>query len=220
MRIALAGQRSFGSAALDRILAAGHDVAQVFAPAGDRLDFSARRHGIESREKLVAAALAPDLDLIVCAHAHVYVSERARSRTTLGGIGYHPSLLPRHRGRDAVRWTVHMGDPIAGGSVYWLSNRVDGGPIAAANWCHVRPGMTASELWQEELFPMGIALLRSVLADLDAGRLLRIPQDEACATWEPSWDRPPIERPDLLQIGNGRDQVAERFTIVTRRDAA
>jgi len=220
VRVALAGQRSFGAAALRAIVEAGHDVAQVFAPLGDRLDWEARRLDIPTAERLVADALEPDLDLIVCAHAHVFVSERARSRTQLGGVGYHPSLLPRHRGRDAVRWTVHMGDPIAGGSVYWLANRIDGGPIAAADWCHVRPGTTASDLWRDQLFPMGVRLLTKVLADLDRGVIVRVAQDEACATWEPSWDRPPVERPDLLQLGNGHDRVADRFTIVTDRNAA
>jgi methionyl-tRNA formyltransferase len=221
MRLALAGQRTFGAAVLDALVGDGHDVAQVFAPIGDRLDWAARQWGLPTTERLVADALPAGLDLIVCAHAHVFVSEPARSRTLLGGIGYHPSLLPRHRGRDAVRWTVHMGDAIAGGSVYWLTNRVDGGPIAAADWCHVPPGTTAKGLWHDQLFPMGVRLLRKVLRDLDAGQLVRVPQIEAAATWEPSWDRPPMERPDLLQLPAGdRDPVAERFTIVTDRDAA
>lgn len=221
MRIALAGQRSFGAAALERILAAGHDVAQVFAPPGDRLDFFARQKAVPVSERLVADALVDGLDLIVCAHAHVYVSDKARDRTLLGAIGYHPSLLPRHRGRDAVKWTVHMGDPIAGGSVYWLTNRVDGGPIAAADWCHVAPRTTASDLWRDQLFPMGLRLLECVLADLDRGVLVRVDQDEANATWEPSWDRPPVERPDLIQLPPpGRDRVAERFRVVRDRNAA
>lgn len=221
MRIALAGQRSFGAAALERILAAGHDVAQVFAPPGDRLDFFARQKAVPVSERLVADALVDGLDLIVCAHAHVYVSDKARDRTLLGAIGYHPSLLPRHRGRDAVKWTVHMGDPIAGGSVYWLTNRVDGGPIAAADWCHVAPRTTASDLWRDQLFPMGLRLLERVLADLDRGVLVRVDQDEASATWEPSWDRPPVERPDLIQLPPpGRDRVAERFRVVRDRNAA
>lgn len=219
MRIALAGQRSFGSAALDAVLKDGHDVAQVFAPPGDKLDFNARRRDIPVSERLVADQLADDLDLIVCAHAHVYVSDKARDRTLLGGIGYHPSLLPRHRGRDAVKWTIHMGDPIAGGSIYWLTNKVDGGPVAASEYCHVRPGTTASDLWREQLFPMGLTLIRNVLRDLDAGVLVRISQDEACATWEPSWARPPIERPDLIQLpGPSGDQVARRFRVVTERE--
>lgn len=221
MRIALAGQRSFGAAALTRVLAAGHDVAQVFAPSGDALDFLARQRGVPVQDTLVADKLAPGLDLIVCAHAHVYVSDRARDRTLLGGLGYHPSLLPRHRGRDAVKWTVHMGDAIAGGSTYWLSNRVDGGPIAAADWCHVRPGETASDLWRDRLFPMGLRLIERVLADLDKGLLVRVDQDEACATWEPSWSRPPLARPDLLQLPPpGSDPVSERFRVVRDRNAA
>lgn len=221
MRIALAGQRSFGAAALARLIGAGHEVVQAFAPPGDQLDFDARRRGLDVRERLTADTLAAGLDLIVCAHAHVYVSDRARDRTLLGGIGYHPSLLPRHRGRDAVKWTIHMGDPIAGGSVYWLSNRVDGGPIAAADWCHVAPGTTASDLWRDQLFPMGLRLLERTLADLDRGLIVRVDQDNASATWEPSWARPPIERPDLMQLPPpGGDQLAGRFRIVRDRDAA
>lgn len=219
MRIALAGQRSFGAAVL-RAVNAQHHVAQVFAPLGDQLDWEARRLGIETSERMVADALKPRLDLIVCAHAHVFVSEQARNRTRLGGIGYHPSLLPRHRGRDAVKWTVHMRDPIAGGSVYWLSNKVDGGPIAAADWCHVRPDWSASDLWREELFPMGVRLLLKALSDLDRAVMVKVPQDEACATWEPSWDRPPVERPDLPQLTAGADRVAERYSIITDRNAA
>ena len=219
MKIALVGQRSFGAAALRAIVEAGHEVAAVFAPLGDRLDWEARRLDIPtSAARLTADDLPEGLDLIVCAHAHVIVSDRALSRTLLGGIGYHPSLLPRHRGRDAVKWTVHMGDPIAGGSIYWLGPRVDGGPIAASDWLHVRPGTTASDLWRDSLFPMGVRLLVATLADLDAGRLVRVPQEEACATWEPSWDRPPADRPDLPQLTAGPDRIAERFRIVTTRD--
>lgn len=221
MKIALAGQRSFGAAVLAAVLLDGHEVAQVFAPLGDRLDFEARRRSLPVAHALTADALAPELDLIVCAHAHVFVSEKARNRTKLGGIGYHPSLLPRHRGRDAVKWTVHIKDPIAGGSVYWLSNTVDGGPIAAADHCHVPPGSRASDLWHDALFPMGVRLLRETLRALDRGVLVREPQDEACATWEPSWDRPPLARPDLPQLGHadGADPLAG-MTVVSRRNAA
>lgn len=114
-----------------------------------------------------------------------------------------------------------MGDAIAGGSIYWLSNRVDGGPIAAADWCHARPGETASDLWRDRLFPMGLRLLERVLADLDRGLIVRVDQDDACATWEPSWSRPPVERPDLMQLPPpGGDRLAGRFRVVRERDAA
>lgn len=200
MKLILAGQKAFGAAVLAMLLEEGHQVLQVFAPLGDRLADAAWAAGLDHFAEISAATVAEGADLIVCAHAHVFVSEKARDRTRLGAIGYHPSLLPRHRGRDAVRWTIHMGDEVSGGTVYWLSNRIDAGPMAAQDWCWVRPGDDASSLWRRELFPMGVRLLRETLRDLVEGRVIKAPQNEANATWEPSWERPPIGRPDLPRL--------------------
>ena len=57
-------------------------------------------------------------------------------------------------------------DRVAGGTVYWLDDLVDGGPIAAQDWCFVRPDDTPSTLWRRELFPMGLRLIDQVLGDL------------------------------------------------------
>jgi methionyl-tRNA formyltransferase len=114
-----------------------------------------------------------------------------------------------------------MGDPIAGGSVYWLSDNVDGGPIAAQDWCFVEPGVApdeidvvASQLWRKELFPMGIRLLRETFDALERHIIVEVPQDELYATWEPSWERPPLHRPDLPQIGGvpGYQHITRRVT--------
>lgn len=131
MRVILAGQKSFGAAVLAMLIEEGDEVLQVFAPAGDRLAGAAWAARLEHRTEISVATVADGADLIVCAHAHVFVSERARERTRLGGIGYHPSLLPRHRGRDAVRWTIHMKDEISCGTACGLTNTVDAGPMAA-----------------------------------------------------------------------------------------
>lgn len=141
---------------------------------------------------LPAAWVPEGVELIVAAHAHCFMTRRARARTRYGAIGYHPSLLPRHRGRDAVRWTVHMRDPIAGGTVYWMTDRADAGPIAAQDWCHVQPGDDPATLWRRDIGPMGIRLLLRVVDDVAAGRITADPQDETIATWEPSFDRPPL----------------------------
>src|SRR6202045_1354169 len=72
--------------------------------------------------KLVAASeIADGTDLIVTAHSHARISKEALAAAKLGGIGYHPSLLPRHRGIAAVEWTIREGDPIAGGTVFHLA---------------------------------------------------------------------------------------------------
>ena len=142
------------------------------------------------------------VDLIVCAHSHDFVGRKTRLKARLGAIGYHPSLLPRHRGRDAVRWALDMGDPVTGGIVYWLNETIDGGPIAAQEHVFAAPGETQEALWRDKLAQLGVKLTLAVLEDLSAGRIVARRQDEACATWEPSWERPPLARPDLDLIGS------------------
>jgi methionyl-tRNA formyltransferase len=207
MRILLAGQRSFGRAVLDALSDAGHDIVAVAAPvsAGDRLFMACDLRGLPviPAGTLRADTMPANVDLIVAAHSHDFIGRKTRLKARLGAIGYHPSLLPRHRGRDAIRWTIKMGDPVAGGSVYWLSDNVDAGDIAAQDYCHVPPGHTASGLWRDQLFDMGVRLILRVASDLAAGIMVAIPQDESCATWEPSWDRPPVRRPDLIMLGRG-----------------
>lgn len=214
MRVILAGQRAFGTAVYDMLKEEGHQIAGVWAPENDLLRKVAQKDFLwwpeyQRNPRGVAIAKA---DLFVAAHSHDFISRAARDATRLGGIGYHPSLLPRHRGRDAVRWTLHMRDPVAGGSVYWLTDNVDGGPIAAQDWCHVVPGWTASNLWASELFDMGLRLLKGVLRDLEQKVIVEIPQDERVATWEPAFDRAPLFRPDVPQIGsvNGYRHVVTR----------
>jgi methionyl-tRNA formyltransferase len=136
---------------------------------------------------VVASEIAPNTDLIVTAHSHARVGKEALAATRLGGIGYHPSLLPRHRGLAAVEWTIKEGDPIAGVTVYHLADRMDAGAIAAQDWCFVKKGETARELWERALAPLGQKLLADVIYHAKAhGSLPSTPQDEEFATKAPS----------------------------------
>src|SRR5436853_3357838 len=169
MRITLVGSRHFGVTTFDMLRQHGVEIARVVVADGeDRLAAAARAVGIEvvvqADPKLVAASeIAPDTDLIVTAHSHARVSSEALAAARLGGVGYHPSLLPRHRGIAAVEWTIREGDPIAGGSIYHLAERMDAGAIAAQEWCFVRKGETSRELWERALAPMGLDLIARVV---------------------------------------------------------
>jgi methionyl-tRNA formyltransferase len=196
MRITLVGSRHFGVTTLNMLREHGVDVVRiVVAEAEDRLAAAARALGIEvvvqANPKLVAASeIAPGSDLIVTAHSHARISKPALAAARLGGIGYHPSLLPRHRGIAAVEWTIREGDPIAGGSVYHLAERMDAGAIAAQEWCFVRKGETARELWERALAPLGQKLLGEVIDYAKThGSLPAKPQDEQFATLAPDLSR-------------------------------
>jgi methionyl-tRNA formyltransferase len=192
MKCTIAGSRYFGASVLEAFRADGIEIAGVVAPADDdRLALAARAAGLPTvildNPRLIAAGAIPDgTDLIVAAHTHARVSDEALSRSRLGGVGYHPSLLPRHRGIAAVEWTILEGDPIAGGSVYHLADGWDAGAIAAQDWCFVGKGETARELWERALAPMGLALLIGVVHHArEHGSLPARLQDERFATRAP-----------------------------------
>jgi len=208
VKILVAGQKEFGAAAFRLALRLGHEVVAVSCPARntrgdapDGLGAVAKTHGVERIGRLDAASVPEGVDLIVTAHSHDFISAGARNRSRWGAVGYHPSLLPRHRGRDAVKWTIKMGDAVAGGSVYWLNEVMDGGPVAAQEWCWVEPGETPQSLWREKLFPMGLMLLERVLSDVMGHFVGKKPQSENVATFEPACNPPRAYRPDLLRIG-------------------
>ena len=192
MKLTLVGSRYFGAAALERLLKEDVQIARVIVPAADdRLAAAATAAGLDivvldDPSIVPAEAIADGTDLIVAAHSHARVSGDALARSRLGGIGFHPSLLPRHRGIAAVEWTIQEGDPIAGGSIYHLAERMDAGAIAAQDWCFVRKGETARELWERALAPMGLNLLVRVIREATiSGKLPSTPQDEQFATRAP-----------------------------------
>jgi len=193
MQCVLAGSRYFGATVLEALRReAGVTFACVIVPAADdRLAVAAAKAGLRvhvlANPKIVPREAIPDgTDLIVAAHTHARISDEALARSRLGGIGYHPSLLPRHRGIAAVEWTILEGDPIAGGSVYHLADGWDAGPIAAQDWCFVARGESARELWERALAPMGLDLLARVVRHArDHGELPAKTQDARFATRAP-----------------------------------
>lgn len=174
---------------LPRMIAAACYVATIEGEPVAHVAVSTRPGLVEARACRLTADLVPaECDLIVAAHAHAYIAADARAATRLGALGYPPSLLPRHRGRDAVRWAIHMREAVTGGTAYWMDDGADTGPIAAQGWCHIRPDDNPQTLWRRALAPLGIALLKGVLEDLDQGVVTRIPQDPTLASWEPAFN--------------------------------
>ena len=204
MKCVLAGSRYFGATVLEALRREeGIEFVCVIVPAADdRLALAANAAGVPvhvlENPKLVPGIAIPDgTDLIVAAHTHARVSPEALARSRLGGVGYHPSLLPRHRGIAAIEWTILEGDPIAGGSVYHLADGWDAGAIAAQDWCFVVRGESARELWERALAPMGLELLGRVVRHArDHGTLPAKQQDARFATRAPMIRRAVVLKED------------------------
>lgn len=206
MNVLIAGQKWFGAEIFRALKAiSGVNILAVCAPinVGDRLANQAILHGVHiiPSGTLNAETMPKNIDLIIAAHSHDFIGEKTRQRSKWGGIGYHPSLLPMHRGRDSVEWVIRMGEKVTGGTVYRLSNKIDGGEILAQEHVFVRRGDNSRELWERDLAPLGVKLLSKVVSDfVNLGYQYGAEQDDELSTWEPSIGRPPAFRPDLLMI--------------------
>jgi len=155
---------------LTALTEAGHDTSLIAPASGDRATIAARTSGRVVTVKpdqvpLQAQDFARRPDLIDCAHSFRILPPWAVAYARLGAIGYHPSLLPAFKGRHAVEDAWRAGVRVTGGSVYWLTDQIDGGPVVVAHGkrlqraVQVLPGEDAGTLWRRALAPLGRELL-------------------------------------------------------------
>lgn len=209
-KVFISGQKKFGEEVLRLCIKKGFQVVGVCCPVEDK--YIGKLAQINNIPVLPAGSLNGDtmpdgVDLGITAHSFDYVGKKTRYKTKLGWIGYHPSLLPRHRGRSAIEWAIRMRDVVTGGTVYWLNSGIDRGDIAYQDWRWIDPRLwqwepqkAARWLWREELMPLGVSLLNTALNDIAAGIIVKQPQDSRFSTFEPSTDIKDVYRPDLLML--------------------
>lgn len=207
MKIFVCGQKEFGREVVKRLYEAGHEIVGVAPPPQkqykDKVVGFAMLHNIpviSDCDKLRSSDIPEGTELIISAHSHWMISDKCLEKCKYGGIGFHPSLLPRHRGQDAVRWTIHMGDYITGGTIYRLGQKCDGGEILLQKTLWINKKWDYHELWKH-LFPMGVDMMQEAVSLIGSNRCEWVEQNECAATWEPSWDRPRLKRNELLQLG-------------------
>lgn len=219
MRVFISGQKYFAAQVLRLCLSKRFEVVGVCCPLGDRhIGDLARANGIQITEAgtlNINTFPKQPVDLAIAAHSFDYIGKATRYKPRLGWIGYHPSLLPRHRGRSSVEWAIRMRDAITGGTIYWLNSGVDCGDIAYQDWCFIDPALFAMDaekaariLWREQLSPIGVKLFGRALDDISRGLIVKVRQDNRFATWEPGTSPQMIFRPDLLMLDSGRANTA------------
>ena len=197
MRIVLIGQAAFGEKVLEALLNRGEQVVAVYVPPdkpgsrADPLKESARQHGVPVfqpqrmrdpgvYEKFVE--LAPDLGIM--AFVTDIVPESILNCPRLGTIQYHPSLLPKHRGRSSINWAIINGDRKTGITILWPDAGIDTGPILLQKEVEISPFDTVGSLYYDKLFPLGIEAIMESIDLIYKGKAPRIPQDESQATYE------------------------------------
>lgn len=129
-------------------------------------------------------------DLIVSWYFTRLIEPAWLALAPLGGIGAHPSLLPRHRGPNPFFWSIDRGDHETGVSVHRLSEAYDTGDVLAQQ----RLAVGHRDAWQlaRALDRPSLQLLRDTVLRISRREpVTATAQDESQATWagEPNDDQ-------------------------------
>lgn len=109
------------------------------------------------------------VDLIVLANVSTRLHPDVRAAAPRGALCFHPSLLPRYPGHDAVAQTIAAGDTVAGVTIFDpVGDDLDSGPIVLQQSCTVPVGATASTLYHQ-LVPIGVRLMALAVANVRDG---------------------------------------------------
>ncbi len=194
MRMVYMGTPDFAVAALERILADGHEVVGVFTqpdkPQGRKMTLTppavkvvAQQRGIpvyqpESFRDESQLALLQELDpevIVVAAYGKLlpsYVLDLPK----YGCINIHGSLLPKYRGAAPIQWAVINGEAYAGVTTMQMGVGLDTGDMLLKAQVEVGENETAGELF-DRLAALGADLISETLRRLPEG-IVAIPQKE------------------------------------------
>ena len=206
MRIVFMGTPDFAEESLRALLEAGEDVVAVFTQPdkprgrGMRESFSpvkalAAERGIPVYQPVtfkdgaateLLRTLAPEL-LVVVAYGRI-LPQAFLDVAKYGSINVHGSLLPKYRGAAPIQWAVLNGDKTTGVSVQYMAAAMDAGDVIAARETEIGEFETAGELF-ERLKTLGAELLAETVRKIASGSVIRVPQNEADATYTKMLDK-------------------------------
>ncbi len=126
-------------------------------------------------------ALEADLFVVV---AFRILPKMILSIPNTGSINLHASLLPKYRGAAPIHWAVINGDAETGCSVFFLSEKVDGGQILMQRRTLIGEMETTGDVY-DRLKKLGSDLLVDSVDLIENGSYTLQKQDESLATPAP-----------------------------------
>ncbi len=202
MRIVFMGTPDFAVPCLRVLLAQKHDIAAVVTQPdrakgrGNKLapppvKMLAEEAGIPvyQPEKIktrefteILRGLKPDV-MIVVAFGQI-LSQEILAIPPLGCINVHASLLPKYRGAAPINWCIINGEAVTGVTTMYMDKGLDTGDMIIKNETAIGENETAGEL-HDRLMELGASVLSETMVILTEGKVPRIPQDDAEATYAP-----------------------------------
>lgn len=206
MRIVFMGTPDFAVPSLERLIADGHEIAAVYTqpdkPKNRGMQLTpppvkrvALAHSIPvvQPQRLrdegvleVLAVLRPEL-IVVVAYGKL-LPKAMFELPAMGCINVHSSLLPKYRGAAPINWAVINGETETGVTIQDIAEKLDAGDILAQAQTPIGPDESVETL-HDRLARMGAQLLSETVLQIQAGTVVRTPQEDSQSTYAPMLDR-------------------------------
>lgn len=193
LKLVFMGTPDFSVPCLDALVAAGHEIAAVYAqpprPAGRGM--ADRKSPVHVRAEALglpvltpkslktpveqAAFTAYGADAAVVVAYGLLLPRAIVDAPKHGCFNVHASALPRWRGAAPIHRAIMAGDTETAVMVMKMEVGLDTGPVAATARVTIDPLITTGEL-HDVLAAEGAKLIVAAMADLEAGRLVAVPQ--------------------------------------------
>jgi methionyl-tRNA formyltransferase len=131
---------------------------------------------------LVSKMIDTQPDVIIVAAYGLILPQAVLDIPRHGCLNVHASILPRWRGAAPIQQAILEGDNETGISLMQMEAGLDRGPVFATSVTSIGAAETAGEL-HDRLALLGGELIVARLAEILAGTLESVPQDDSLATY-------------------------------------
>lgn len=194
MRVALIGGVNSSALTLHKLCEHGIEVVRVFGYKPTNPEFVSGYYDLEPLcienaieftgfiriNEYVEEINSLNIDFLFVVGISQLVSENIITAPRLGAIGFHPTKLPKGRGRAPLAWLVHEMEE--GAATFFMLEKVaDAGAIVSQKYFGITQNDTAKSVEAKIYTAMALAL-DCFLPELANGEIKTIEQDDSLAT--------------------------------------
>ena len=121
-------------------------------------------------------------DLILCLGWSRLLEQEFLSAPKMGVVGFHPTELPKNRGRHPLIWTLALGLKQTASTFFFMDRGADSGDILSQEVVQVSKDDDALSLYKK-LEHVAKGQLVEMLNSLESGRNFRVKQDAGKASY-------------------------------------
>ena len=121
-------------------------------------------------------------DIIFCIGWSQLLKKKILKTAPKGVIGYHPSDLPKNRGRHPIIWSIVLGLKKIGSCFFYMKTKADAGNIISKKLIKIKNHYD-SNLVYKDLIKVGKRQIREILTKIRINKLKSFPQQNYTSSY-------------------------------------